>query len=390
MRTAGPPSAADGGQGHGLGQSVQRGGPPNQAENGRIGSGSTSRSVSGSACGVARPPPRRYRADPGHGPAAGRRRDSIAGCGSTAASPSSTSRASPPSPSSEGDERAVAVLTAFRALGARHLQPPGRAHRQVAGRRGHARRRGGHTGAGHPARARVRRRPGPRADHRSAAASRSGDVILHEGDDYIGHAVNLAARLCDLAPGGEVLATPAAEALPTWGTVSADEDVCCGVSSTRSRWPAWGWRPSRGRSSPTRCAGSRSPGRWPRCVPATASGASCGSARRAATTPGSADRPRRSTSRAACASPLIGTLSAGPAGPGVPRWGRTTSTGGGHGRASPFPAGPRPDVLRVGRDGAAADLGRRRLQRRRLPQVLPADSASSRRPASPSPASTTA
>jgi class 3 adenylate cyclase/YHS domain-containing protein len=34
-----------------------------------------------------------------------------------------------------------------------------------------------------------------------------GEVILHEGDDYIGHAVNVAARLCDLAPGGEVLIT---------------------------------------------------------------------------------------------------------------------------------------------------------------------------------------
>jgi hypothetical protein len=43
-------------------------------------------------------------------------------------------------------------------------------------------------------------------------------VILHEGDDYIGHAVNLAARLCDVAPGGQVLATPeAADNLPRWG-----------------------------------------------------------------------------------------------------------------------------------------------------------------------------
>ena len=53
-----------------------------------------------------------------------------------------------------------------------------------------------------------------------------GDVILHEGDDYIGHAVNLAARLCDLAPGGQVLATlAAAEALPKWGTVLSTADV---------------------------------------------------------------------------------------------------------------------------------------------------------------------
>jgi adenylate cyclase len=34
----------------------------------------------------------------------------------------------------------------------------------------------------------------------------SGHVILMEGDDYVGHCVNVAARLCDLAPGGEALA----------------------------------------------------------------------------------------------------------------------------------------------------------------------------------------
>lgn len=35
-----------------------------------------------------------------------------------------------------------------------------------------------------------------------------GPVILFEGDDYIGTAVNLAARLCDIAAPHEVLATP--------------------------------------------------------------------------------------------------------------------------------------------------------------------------------------
>lgn len=34
----------------------------------------------------------------------------------------------------------------------------------------------------------------------------SGDVILFEGDDYIGRAVNIAARLCDLAGPRQVLA----------------------------------------------------------------------------------------------------------------------------------------------------------------------------------------
>ncbi len=35
----------------------------------------------------------------------------------------------------------------------------------------------------------------------------SGDVILFEGDDFIGMAINLASRLCDVAAPGEILAT---------------------------------------------------------------------------------------------------------------------------------------------------------------------------------------
>ena len=35
----------------------------------------------------------------------------------------------------------------------------------------------------------------------------SGPVLLIDGEDYLGHPVNLAARLCDLAKPGEVLAT---------------------------------------------------------------------------------------------------------------------------------------------------------------------------------------
>ena len=34
----------------------------------------------------------------------------------------------------------------------------------------------------------------------------SGPVILFEGDDYIGRAVNLASRLCSLAEPGQVVA----------------------------------------------------------------------------------------------------------------------------------------------------------------------------------------
>lgn len=44
-----------------------------------------------------------------------------------------------------------------------------------------------------------------------------GPVLLFEGDDYVGPAVNLAARLCDMADAGEVLvAGIALEATPSW------------------------------------------------------------------------------------------------------------------------------------------------------------------------------
>ena len=41
-----------------------------------------------------------------------------------------------------------------------------------------------------------------------------GPVILFEGDDYIGTAVNLASRLCDIAQPHEVLATPSITNVP--------------------------------------------------------------------------------------------------------------------------------------------------------------------------------
>jgi adenylate cyclase len=48
----------------------------------------------------------------------------------------------------------------------------------------------------------------------------TGSVILLEGDDYIGHSVNIAARLCDVASGDEVLAsTEMIPFLPPWATV---------------------------------------------------------------------------------------------------------------------------------------------------------------------------
>ncbi len=54
----------------------------------------------------------------------------------------------------------------------------------------------------------------------------SGDVILMEGDDYIGHCVNVAARLSDLAEGGEALADPSVmAALPRWGSALEYRDI---------------------------------------------------------------------------------------------------------------------------------------------------------------------
>ncbi len=54
----------------------------------------------------------------------------------------------------------------------------------------------------------------------------SGEVILMEGDDYIGHCVNVAARLCDLAEGGETLAALSVmEELPRWGVSVIDRNI---------------------------------------------------------------------------------------------------------------------------------------------------------------------
>jgi class 3 adenylate cyclase len=54
----------------------------------------------------------------------------------------------------------------------------------------------------------------------------SGEVILMEGDDYIGHCVNVAARLCDLAAGGEALADPSVMSfLPSWGVANEERQV---------------------------------------------------------------------------------------------------------------------------------------------------------------------
>ena len=53
-----------------------------------------------------------------------------------------------------------------------------------------------------------------RLDLRGGIAS--GTVILLEGDDYVGRAVNLASRLCDLAAPGQLLAATDDLDLPEW------------------------------------------------------------------------------------------------------------------------------------------------------------------------------
>lgn len=48
-----------------------------------------------------------------------------------------------------------------------------------------------------------------------------GAVIMFEGDDYIGRAVNVASRICDEAAAGQILATAeVAGELPAWTTPS--------------------------------------------------------------------------------------------------------------------------------------------------------------------------
>lgn len=54
----------------------------------------------------------------------------------------------------------------------------------------------------------------------------TGAVILLEGDDYIGHAVNVASRLCDRAEPHQILATTAVVPhLPPWGTVLRSDHI---------------------------------------------------------------------------------------------------------------------------------------------------------------------
>jgi adenylate cyclase len=53
----------------------------------------------------------------------------------------------------------------------------------------------------------------------------SGAVILLEGDDYVGRAVNLASRLCDIAEPGTLLAASDDLELPEWVDAAAHAPV---------------------------------------------------------------------------------------------------------------------------------------------------------------------
>jgi class 3 adenylate cyclase len=128
----------------------------------------------------------------------------------------------------EGDERAVRLLTAMRAQ-----------LREMCSRRGVRIAKWLGDGAmlvcveTRPivaatleAQHRMAARTGPDGPINIRTGLSAGPVILLEGDDYIGHAVNVAARLCDLARAGEVLATAAVvDALPRWATVLRTEDM---------------------------------------------------------------------------------------------------------------------------------------------------------------------
>ncbi len=124
---------------------------------------------------------------------------------------------------SEGDERAVRVLTTFRQL-----------VRDICSRRGVRIAKWLGDGAmlvgveNGPVVAAALELQLAAAGSDSITVScgiTAGEVILLEGDDYIGHCVNVAARLCDMAAGGEVLADSGAlTGLPPWGAVLDREE----------------------------------------------------------------------------------------------------------------------------------------------------------------------
>ena len=63
----------------------------------------------------------------------------------------------------------------------------------------------------------------------------AGEVILMEGDDYVGHCVNVASRLCDLAGAGEALAAPAVRIISQLGPGCAGPTSNCAAWRSRCR-----------------------------------------------------------------------------------------------------------------------------------------------------------
>ena len=104
-----------------------------------------------------------------------------------------------------GDDAAGRILSAFRVDRPRGRLRPGRAHRQVARRRLHGRGRSSRSDA--IAFALDLERPAAEvcAPLSLRVGIATGHALLFEGDDYIGSAVNMAARLCDAAGPFEVL-----------------------------------------------------------------------------------------------------------------------------------------------------------------------------------------
>ncbi|MCX6510919.1 MAG: adenylate/guanylate cyclase domain-containing protein [Actinobacteria bacterium] len=69
----------------------------------------------------------------------------------------------------------------------------------------------------------------------------SGTALLFDGDDYIGRPVNLAARLCDEAEPGQLLAHPSAlNGVPDWVEIGPPKEV-----TVRGVGPIEGVRPLR-------------------------------------------------------------------------------------------------------------------------------------------------
>lgn len=75
----------------------------------------------------------------------------------------------------------------------------------------------------------------------------TGEALLFEGDDYIGEAVNLAAKLCAVAPAGEMYAVVDELDLPDWvaclGDVTVSIDGVGRVDGIHRLQPAIGGRP---------------------------------------------------------------------------------------------------------------------------------------------------